>query len=110
MTTVSHALSTKRPVNAQTMERIRAAIDHLGYVPHSGARSLQSGRALMIGLVVPDVSDPFFGKLAVSVERAADDLDYGVVLSRCDQWSGARRPLHRSPAVAFDRRADLRRG
>lgn len=81
MTTVSHALSSKRPVSPETAERIRAAIDHLGYVPHSGARSLQSGRAMMIGLVVPDVSDPFFGELAVSVERSADDLDFGVVLS-----------------------------
>ena len=81
MTTVSHALSSKRPVNPETAERIRAAIEHLGYVPHSGARSLQSGRALMIGLVVPDVSDPFFGALAVSVERSADELDFGVVLS-----------------------------
>ena len=82
VTTVSHALSSKRPVSPETAERIRAAIEHLGYVPHSGARSLQRGRADMIGLVVPDVSDPFFGALAVSVERSADAVDLGVVLSR----------------------------
>ncbi|WP_191621737.1 LacI family DNA-binding transcriptional regulator [Microbacterium caowuchunii] len=81
VTTVSHALSGKRPVSPETAERIRAAIEHLGYVPHSGARSLQRGRADMIGLVVPDVSDPFFGALAVSVERSADAFDLGVVLS-----------------------------
>lgn len=81
VTTVSHALSANRPVHPETAQRIRTAIDQLGYVPHSGARSLQSGRALMLGLVVPDVSDPFFGSLAVSVERSAAALDYGVVLS-----------------------------
>jgi LacI family transcriptional regulator len=81
MTTVSHALSAKRPVNAETAERIQAAIETLGYVPHSAARTLQAGKTFMIGLVVPDVSDPFFGRLAVAVERAADENDYGVVLS-----------------------------
>ena len=81
MTTVSHALSAKRPVNAETAERIQAAIDSLGYVPHSAARTLQAGKTFMLGLVVPDVSDPFFGRLAVAVERAADENDYGVVLS-----------------------------
>ena len=81
MTTVSHALSAKRPVNAETAERIQAAIDALGYVPHSAARTLQAGKTFMLGLVVPDVSDPFFGRLAVAVERAADENDYGVVLS-----------------------------
>ncbi|WP_382310176.1 LacI family DNA-binding transcriptional regulator [Herbiconiux sp. UC225_62] len=81
MTTVSHALSAKRPVNAETAERIQAAIEALGYVPHSAARTLQAGKTFMLGLVVPDVSDPFFGRLAVAVERAADENDYGVVLS-----------------------------
>jgi len=80
MTTVSHALSAKRPVSPETAERIQAAIEHLGYVPHSAARSLHAGKSLMLGLVVPDVSDPFFGRLAASVERAADEADYGVVL------------------------------
>lgn len=80
MTTVSHALSGKRPVNEETAQRIRAAIERLNYVPRAAARSLQLGRSEMIGLAVPDVSDPFFGMLAVSVERAADRRGYGVVL------------------------------
>ncbi|MQA35395.1 LacI family DNA-binding transcriptional regulator [Modestobacter roseus] len=81
VTTVSHALSAKRPVSREAVERIQAAIEHLGYVPSSAARTLQRGRTGMLGLVVPDVSDPFFGRLAVSVERAADAEGYGVVLS-----------------------------
>jgi LacI family transcriptional regulator len=88
MTTVSHALSAKRPVNPETLERIRAAIDHLGYVPHSAARTLQAGKTFMLGLVVPDVSDPFFGRLAVSVERSADEHGYGVVLSSSSVATG----------------------
>lgn len=80
-TTVSHALSSKRRVSAETAERIRAAIAYLGYVPSSAAQSLQGGRAYMIGLVVPDVSVPFFGELAAEVERAADAQGYGTVIS-----------------------------
>jgi len=92
VTTVSHALSAKRPVSPETAERIQAAIEHLGYVPSSAARTLQAGRTGMLGLVVPDVSDPFFGRLAMSVERAADAEDYGVVLSssRVAPGRGAR--------------------
>ena len=80
-TTVSHALSSKRRVSAETVERIQAAISYLGYVPNSAAQNLQSGRAFMIGLVVPDVSVPFFGELAAEVERACDAHGYGTVIS-----------------------------
>jgi LacI family transcriptional regulator len=81
MTTVSHALSNKRPVRPETAARIQAAIDLLGYVPYSAARNLQAGRTFMLGLVVPDVSDPFFGQLAVGAERYADAHGFGVVIS-----------------------------
>ena len=81
VTTVSHALSAKRPVNAETAARIKAAIEFTGYVPQSAARNLQAGKAFMLGVVVPDVSDSFFGQLARGVERYADEHGYGVIIS-----------------------------
>lgn len=81
ITTVSHALSGKRHVAPETIERIRALVPELGYVPYAAARNLQAGRMLMIGLVVPDVANQFFSQVAQGVEEAAHERRYGVVLS-----------------------------
>ena len=89
VTTVSHALSGKRPVAADTAARIRALVPELGYVPYFAARTLQSGKSFVIGLVVPDISNQFFGEIAIGVEAYANDQDYGVTL--CTSQSDPRR-------------------
>jgi len=89
MTTVSHALSGKRPVAPETAARIRALVPELGYVPYFAARTLQSGKSFVIGLVVPDISNQFFGEIAIGVEAYANDQDYGVTL--CTSQSDPRR-------------------
>lgn len=81
VTTVSHALSGKRPVNPQTAARIHRLIDQLQYVPDAGARRLQSGRSRTIGLAVPDISHWYFGRIARGVEEAADEADHGLVVA-----------------------------
>jgi len=90
VTTVSHALSAKRHVSAETAARVQAAIEFTGYVPHSAARNLQAGRSSMLGVVVPDVSDPFFGGLARGCESFADDHGYGVIISSGRNGNGRR--------------------
>lgn len=52
-TTVSHALSGKRPVAPATRDRVLAAVDQLGYQPNAAARSLVSRRTMTVGLVAP---------------------------------------------------------
>lgn len=89
VTTVSHALSGKRPVAPETAARIRALVPEMGYVPYFAARTLQSGRSFVIGLVVPDISNQFFGEIAIGVEEYANDQDYGVTL--CTSQSDPRR-------------------
>lgn len=80
-TTVSHALSGKRPVNPQTAERIRRLIAQFEYVPDAGARRLQSGRSRVIGLAVPDISHWYFGRIARGVEEAANEADHGLLVA-----------------------------
>ncbi|MCU1481509.1 MAG: LacI family transcriptional regulator [Subtercola sp.] len=80
VTTVSHTMSGKRPVNPQTALRIKRLIDEFGYVPDAGARRLQSGRSRMIGLAVPDISNWYFGRIARGAEEMADELDYGLIV------------------------------
>jgi LacI family transcriptional regulator len=77
---VSHALSGRRYVAPETVARIRALVPEMGYVPYFAARTLQSGRSFVIGLVVPDIANQFFGEVAMGVEAYANDQDYGVIL------------------------------
>jgi LacI family transcriptional regulator len=63
-----------------TRERIEAAIAELGYRPNFAARSLVTRRSNLIGLVVPDLTNPFFPSLADGVQRAALSSGQTVVL------------------------------
>lgn len=51
--TVSYALSGKRPVAEETRRRIQAVIDELGYQPNATAKALKEGRTRTLGLVIP---------------------------------------------------------
>lgn len=57
-----------RRVSPATRERVEKAIAELDYRPNALARSLRARRTLAIGLIVPDMANPFFGELARSVE------------------------------------------
>lgn len=58
--TVSRALSTPERVNIRTRERIRRAAAELNYVPNSQAKALSSGRTGAVGVLVPDITNPFY--------------------------------------------------
>jgi LacI family transcriptional regulator len=60
--------------------RIERAIRKLDYQPNRLARNLSLGKSSMIGLVLPDISNPFFATLACAVEDAAFDAGYTVLL------------------------------
>src|SRR5207237_2498312 len=79
--TVSHALSGKRPVSARTRNRIARAVERLGYRPNPIAAAMTTGRTRTLGVVVPDIANPFFGELLAAVERTAASRGYSVVAS-----------------------------
>jgi LacI family transcriptional regulator, repressor for deo operon, udp, cdd, tsx, nupC, and nupG len=58
--TVSRALSTPDRVNIRTRQRIEAAAAQLHYIPNSQARALSSGRTGAVGVLVPDITNPFY--------------------------------------------------
>jgi DNA-binding LacI/PurR family transcriptional regulator len=84
--TVSNALNGRSQRMAQeTADRIRLAIDALGYVPHGAARQLKRGHANIIGVLVPSVANPFWGEFIRAVEEAALALDFGVLVGSSDR-------------------------
>ena len=83
--TVSRAINDKGEISPQTQERILRIADRLGYRPNSVARSLATRRTQNIGLVVPDVANPFFAGIARGIEDAAHQSDYNVFLCNTDE-------------------------
>jgi LacI family transcriptional regulator len=74
--TVSRVVNGNRYVSVEKRNRINAAIKKLGYRPNQAARVLKGHRARMIGLIVPDLSDPFFGMCAAAAEEFAYGRGY----------------------------------
>ncbi|MET8161581.1 LacI family DNA-binding transcriptional regulator [Sphaerisporangium sp. NPDC005289] len=69
--TVSRVVNNEPGVNAATAERVRQAIELLGYRRNDGARVLRRGRTASIGLIIEDVADPFYSGLSRAVEDVA---------------------------------------
>lgn len=70
-TTVSRYLNGSLDLPEPTRERIDAAVMKLSYHPNPHARRLSLGRSDSIALIVPDIANPFFAKLAAAIELAA---------------------------------------
>ena len=79
ISTVSHTLSGHRPVGSETAARVFEAIEELGYRPNRIAASLVMGKTRTLGLVVPDIANPFFAALVRAVEYAAINHGYTTV-------------------------------
>ncbi|HTW29996.1 MAG TPA: LacI family DNA-binding transcriptional regulator [Acetobacteraceae bacterium] len=79
--TVSRFLNGSLTLPSATVQRIERAVQMLDYRPNPHARRLSLGRADAIGLVLPDIANPFFAGLAAAVERAADAAGLELLLS-----------------------------
>lgn len=85
-----------RPVAAATAERVRQAIEALGYRPNASARALRRGVSDTIGLVLPDSNNPFFAGLGLSIQRLAASKNRAVlVASTMGQQRHASRMIER---------------
>lgn len=83
--TVSKVLNGKdRYISEETRQRILAIAQESGYVPNALARSLRSKTSLTLGVIIPDVMNPFFAELARGVEDAAEKRGYSVILCNSD--------------------------
>ena len=79
--TVSRFLSG-RSVRAATA--VQEAIDELGYSPNAIAKSLKSGRTGNIGVIVPDISNPYFAAAVRGIDMASRELAYNLFLCNSD--------------------------
>jgi LacI family transcriptional regulator len=79
--TVSNALTGKGRVSSEMVERIRQRASDLGYRPSLAGRALRSGQSGILGLVMPDLTNPLFPRIAQNLSLIADDRQLGILIA-----------------------------
>ncbi len=82
--TVSRVVNGNRPVHQDIRERVLKAIEELDYRPNYLARALRQHNTSMIGLIIPDNSNPFYAEVARAIEDAGFVAGYSVILCNTD--------------------------
>lgn len=78
--TVSRALNNKNEISAETRTHVLAVVERLGFRPSTLARGLVTQKTSTLGLVVPDIANPFFSEVARGAEDAAHEAGYSLLL------------------------------
>jgi LacI family transcriptional regulator len=82
--TVSRTLNRNGAVRPETARRVWRAANELNYFPNSHARALVSGRSRLLGLIVSDITNPFFPELVRRFESLAMEREYDLILTSTD--------------------------
>ncbi|MFB2602737.1 LacI family DNA-binding transcriptional regulator [Rhizobium phaseoli] len=78
--TVSRVLNDHPSVTDELRARVRRIIDELGYMPDPSARSMRSKVSRLVGIVIPDLTNPFFSELVQSAEQASASHGYNIIV------------------------------
>lgn len=89
--TVSRVLNGNYPVAHATAERVHRAVAELHYVVNGNARALVASRSDLVGILVHDIADPFFGVIASGIQESVAEADVLAVV--CNTGSSAAREL-----------------
>ncbi|HLS73971.1 MAG TPA: LacI family DNA-binding transcriptional regulator [Actinomycetaceae bacterium] len=79
--TVSRVFNDDPHVTEETRQRVRRALDELGYVPNRLAQAFRGGRHKALAVAVPDIADPFFASVVKAIEAVAGDQGLGVLIT-----------------------------
>ncbi|MHA7581447.1 LacI family DNA-binding transcriptional regulator [Paenibacillus vandeheii] len=80
VTTVSRVLNNRGYISQKTRDKVNQVMKQLNYQPNEMARALFRRKSNMIGLIIPDVSHPFFSQLTYYLEHYADERGYKLLL------------------------------
>lgn len=82
--TVSRTINGSDKVTAETAARVRRAIETLKFYPNTNARALGSGKSSLYGLIISDITNPFFPELVKSFEDVAVQYSQEVLIANTD--------------------------
>jgi len=95
-TTVSRVLNGKAKsyrISEKTQERVHKAAKDYNYLPNKLARGLKLSKTDTIGLIIPDISNPFFSDIAFHIEREAHSKGYSLILCDSNEDSNMEKEL-----------------
>ena len=94
--TVSRVINGSSSVKPATAECVRRVIDELKFIPNGSATTLKYGRSSIYGLVVPDITNPFFPEFIQSFERILADTNFNMMLATTEsQALRIQKTIHR---------------
>jgi LacI family transcriptional regulator len=102
-TTVSHVVNRTRPVSDSARLRVERAIAELSYSPSAVARALKTSQTRILGVIVPNITNPFFSELMRGIEDVCERSHYSVFLCNGDDDPGRQ---GRSLETLLERRVD----
>ncbi len=82
--TVSRTINQSGPVKAATARKVWRVVAEMNYYPNSHARALVSGRSRLLGLIVSDITNPFFSELIRAFESHAAQQQYDLLITSTD--------------------------
>ena len=86
ITTISKILNGKdQDISSKTHDRVLRVMEELNYKPNAIARSLVTKKTNVIGLLIPDISNPYFSELARGVEDGAEKFGFSVIFCDTDE-------------------------
>ncbi|MFD9943583.1 LacI family DNA-binding transcriptional regulator [Nonomuraea sp. NPDC059023] len=85
LATASRAMTGSAGVSAVVAAHVQAVASRIGYVPNSHARALAGGPSTIVGLIVHDVGDPYFGEIARGVLRETESRGYMALISQTER-------------------------
>ena len=90
---VSYVLNESKNVAPKTAAKVHEAVAMLGYRPNQAARALRLGSPEMLGMIVPDTTNPFFAHLTHEVELAAEEHGLALLTANADGSADRERRL-----------------
>lgn len=102
VSTVSRTLAKPQSVAPATREKVLVAARELGYRTNPAARTLITGRTRAIGLVVPDLENPFFASITKGVQKRAEMAGFALLIADSDEEPGQEAELVRTMSQHVD--------
>jgi len=100
--TVSRVINGSPLVREETAERVRRVIAELNFIPNPIATSLKYGRSNTYGLIVPDLTNPFYPEFLLEFERTLVEIDHEVLLATTESTQSLTRSIRRMIARRVD--------
>jgi len=85
--TVSRVINKDKHVNPKTRDKVLSIINELGYVPDNIARSLVTKKTYAIGLIIPDIMNPFYSETSKIIEETLRKLGYSLIICNTNNQS-----------------------